>query len=79
MKADTVPRVCFEEAPARKNKTIVIEGDWAYPGTVIMHFPSIEAAQAWCDDPEYQALAEHRHRSARANLVIVEGMSDQNP
>ena len=57
----------------QKNQTIVIEGSWAYPSTVIMKFPSVESAQAWCDDPDYKSLAEHRHRSAQANLVIVEG------
>ena len=58
-----------------KNKTIVVEGSWGYPSTVIMMFPSVVSAQAWCDDPDYQALAEYRHRSARANLVIVEGIA----
>jgi len=58
-----------------KNRTIVVEGSWAYPSTVIMKFPSVEAAQSWCDDPDYKTLAEHRHRSAQANLVIVEGMA----
>ena len=58
-----------------KNQTIVVEGNWAYPATVIMKFPSLDAARAWCDDPDYQALAEHRHRAADANLVIVEGLA----
>ena len=58
-----------------KNTTTVVEGSWAFPGTVIMEFPSADAAHAWCDDPEYQALAQIRHRSADANLVIVEGLS----
>ncbi len=58
-----------------KNQTIVVEGDWAYPSTVIMKFPSIESAQAWCNDPDYKALAEHRNRSADSNLAIVEGIS----
>ncbi|HEY5739564.1 MAG TPA: DUF1330 domain-containing protein [Gammaproteobacteria bacterium] len=58
-----------------KNPTIVVEGSWAYPATVIMKFPSVKAARAWCDDPDYKALAEHRHASADANLVIVEGIS----
>ena len=52
----------------------VIEGEWAYPRTVIMKFPSVEAAHAWHDDPDYQALAEHRWRSSRANLVLVDGI-----
>ncbi len=58
-----------------KNKTIVIEGSWSYPSTVIMKFPSIEAAQSWYDDPDYKALAEHRHRSAQTNLVLIEGIA----
>jgi len=58
-----------------KNQTIVIEGSWAHQGTVIMKFPSIEDARAWYADPDYKALAEHRHRSAKANLVLVEGIA----
>ncbi|MEM9267142.1 MAG: DUF1330 domain-containing protein [Cyanobacteria bacterium P01_F01_bin.13] len=58
-----------------KNQTVVVEGIWAYPNTVIMKFPSMAAAQAWCDDPDYKALAEYRNRSADSNLVIVEGIS----
>jgi uncharacterized protein (DUF1330 family) len=40
-----------------------------------MKFPSVESAHAWCDDPDYKTLAEHRHPSALANLVIVEGIA----
>ena len=57
-----------------KNDTHVIEGEWAYPGTVIMKFPDPTAAQEWLADPDYRALAEHRKRSARTNLVLVEGI-----
>ena len=57
-----------------KNKTTVIEGEWAYPGTGIMKFPSPDHAQQWYNDPDYKKLAEHRHRSAMANLVLVEGI-----
>ncbi len=58
-----------------KNQTIVIEGSWSYPRTVIMKFPSVEAAQSWYDDPDYKAIAAHRHRAAQANLVLVEGIA----
>ena len=57
-----------------KGVTEVIEGAWAHPRTVIMKFPSLDHARRWHADPEYQILAEHRHRSARANLVLVEGI-----
>jgi len=55
-------------------RTEVVEGDWALPRTVIMKFPSTEAARNWHDDPAYRALREHRHRSAKANLVLVDGI-----
>lgn len=58
-----------------KNQTLVVEGNWAYPSTVIINFTSVTAAQAWLDDPDYQALAEFRNRSSDSNLVIVEGLS----
>ena len=54
--------------------TEVIEGEWAYPRTVIMKFPSTESAHAWHNDPDYRKLAEHRHASARVNLALVEGI-----
>jgi uncharacterized protein (DUF1330 family) len=58
-----------------KNQTIVLEGSWSYPRTVVMKFPSVEAAQAWFNDPDYRLLAQHRYRSARTNLAIVEGIT----
>jgi uncharacterized protein (DUF1330 family) len=57
-----------------KNDIHILEGDWAYPGMVIMKFPDSREAQEWLADPDYQALAEHRKRSARTNLVLVEGI-----
>jgi uncharacterized protein (DUF1330 family) len=57
-----------------KNETVVIEGEWAFPGTVIMKFPSVDQARKWYEDPDYKSLAAHRHRSLEANLVLVEGI-----
>lgn len=56
-------------------ETEVLEGVWSYPRTVVMKFPSSEEARAWYADPEYKALAAHRHRSAKANLILVEGLA----
>ncbi len=58
-----------------KAETEVIEGEWAYPRTVIMKFPSVEHAHRWHEDPDYQTLVEHRHKSADANLILVPGVS----
>lgn len=57
-----------------KSETEVVEGEWAYPRTVIMKFPSIEKAHAWHADPDYKKLAEHRARSAHVNLALVDGV-----
>lgn len=56
------------------SETKVLEGIWFLPRTVVMRFPSVDAAQAWYDDPEYQSLCKIRHNTADANLVIVEGV-----
>ncbi|WP_135505972.1 DUF1330 domain-containing protein [Roseovarius aestuariivivens] len=56
-------------------KTEVLEGTWALPRTVIMRFPSVAAAKAWHSDPDYVELAKIRHRTASANLVVVEGIA----
>lgn len=53
----------------------VIEGEWALPRLVLMRFASLAKAQAWLQDPDYRALAEHRHRAATTNLVLVEGQA----
>lgn len=55
--------------------TETLEGEWALPRTVLMRFPSGDAARAWYNDPEYRALAAIRHRTARANLVVVDGIA----
>lgn len=51
----------------------VLEGEWALPRTVIIRFPTVEDARRWHSDPEYREVAEHRHRAADANLVLIEG------
>ena len=56
-------------------ETVVLEGTWALPRTVVMRFSSVEDARAWHSDPEYVALAEIRHRTARTNLVLVDGIA----
>lgn len=58
-----------------KQDTEVIEGSWAHPKTVLMRFPSVEAAHAWHSDPEYQELAKIRRRTADTNLVVIEGIA----
>lgn len=58
-----------------KAETEILEGSWAKPRTVIMRFPSVEDAKAWYDDPDYKELAKIRHRTASANLVVIDGVA----
>lgn len=45
----------------------------ARPRTVVIEFPTIEAARACFDSPEYQAAKAIRDPVSTADLVIVEG------
>jgi uncharacterized protein (DUF1330 family) len=59
---------------ARGGSVTVLEGDWTTHRMVLIEFPSVEAARAWYDSPEYQAIAPVRRRHARTHLLaILEG------
>ena len=44
-------------------------------GTVILEFPSIEAAKAWYDGTPYRAVRAHRFKGANYRVTLVEGVS----
>ena len=49
----------------------VPEGDWQADGVlVLISFPTVEAALAWCDSEEYRPALEIRKRSASSRLLI---------
>lgn len=45
----------------------------AFARTVVIEFPSLEAARACYADPEYKAAKALRKDASEGNLVIVEG------
>ena len=49
----------------------VLEGAAPYPRVVLLKFPTPEAARAWYDSADYQAVAEHRHASSDHVLYLV--------
>ena len=59
---------------ASNPQTEVLEGEWAYPRTAVMQFPSEEDARNWYQSPQYQSLSQHRHKGAKSNLVLVHGV-----
>jgi len=51
----------------------VLEGDWPPRRRVIIEFPSMEAARAWWDSPEYAGPKAMRRAASRGRLVLLEG------
>jgi uncharacterized protein (DUF1330 family) len=43
-------------------------------GTVILEFPSTEAAKAWYNGEPYRTVREHRFKGANYRVTLVEGV-----
>lgn len=54
----------------------LLEGQWPYTRTVLISFPSEDAAMAWYHDPAYQEIAKHRFASSSANTVMIKGLDE---
>jgi uncharacterized protein (DUF1330 family) len=52
------------------------EGQWNATRTVLISFPTIEAAKAWTTSDEYQAIARHRHAASDTDAVFVRGLDE---
>ena len=59
---------------ARGGANEVLEGTWRPRRSAIIEFPSLASVRAFWESPEYQPLREIRERSAKSNLVAVEGL-----
>ena len=53
----------------------VLEGTQPYPRTVILEFPNMEAAMAWYESDEYQAILPLRQKSSTGTVFMIEGFS----
>lgn len=53
-----------------------LEGENALEGRmIIFRFPNEAAARGWYNDPDYQALSEHRRAGTKLNfLTLVHGL-----
>jgi uncharacterized protein (DUF1330 family) len=59
----------------RGDNMVRFEGDGGLPTVMVMiEFPSMEAAQAWHDDPDYQPLIKLRQSGSDLDMVLVEGL-----
>jgi uncharacterized protein (DUF1330 family) len=52
----------------------VIEGNWKPTRLVVLRFPDGDSARAFMNDPDYQPLKEIRHRAAKTDMVLTDGM-----
>ncbi len=59
---------------ARGGKTETLEGDWQAKRLVILEFPSVEKAKGWLNSQEYAPARALRHKYAKTNMVLVEGL-----
>ena len=59
----------------RGGKFEKLEGDWQPTRVVLTEFPSLEQAKRWYDSEEYRELKALRFKTARTNLILVEGAS----
>jgi len=52
----------------------VIDGEWKYPRTVVIRFPSYEKALEWYNSEEYQPVKSIRLANSVANGIIIKGI-----
>ena len=57
----------------RGGKTEVLEGDWIPKRIVVLEFPTMERAKEWLNCEEYREPRKLRHRTAKTNMLLVEG------
>ncbi len=58
----------------RGGPTEVLEGDWQPKRIVVLEFESIARAKEWLNCEEYREPRQMRHRTAKTNMILVEGL-----
>ena len=51
----------------------MLEGDWNPKRIVILQFESMQRAKEWLHCEEYREPRKMRHRTAKTNMILVEG------
>jgi len=58
----------------RGGQAETLEGNWQPKRVVVLEFPSVEQAKRWYNSAEYRDPKALRFRTAKANLILVEGV-----
>ena len=59
---------------ARGGETVVLEGSWKPKRVVLLEFPTLDAARAFHDSPEYRAAREKREGACDMRMIAVGGV-----
>lgn len=57
----------------RGGQVDVLEGEWYPKRLIVIRFASTDRAREWADGPEYSAIKGIRQRTAKSNVIIIEG------
>ena len=58
----------------RGGRREALEGDWKPKPIVVLEFESTQRARDWLNSEEYRKPRKMRHRTARTNMILVEGL-----
>lgn len=58
----------------RGGSTEVLEGEWQPKRIVVLRFESADRAKKWLNSEEYREPRKMRHRTAKTNMILVEGL-----
>jgi uncharacterized protein (DUF1330 family) len=62
---------------ARGGPTKLLEGVWEPHRLVIIEFPDMASLMEWYNSPEYSRLKAIRQRSAKTNIIALDGIGFQ--
>ncbi len=60
----------------RGGKTEGLEGDWRPKRIVVLEFESAQRAREWLNCEEYREPRKMRQRTAKTNMILVEGHTE---
>ena len=58
----------------RGGKAEILEGNWKPKRIVILEFPTVTRAKEWLTCEEYREPRKLRHRTAKTNMLVIEGV-----
>ncbi|PYJ47680.1 MAG: DUF1330 domain-containing protein [Verrucomicrobia bacterium] len=57
----------------RGGRAETLEGDWNPKRIVVLEFESMQRAKDWLNCDDYREPRKMRHRTAKTNMIVVEG------